>query len=369
MIDLHRTLIEREATVHLSCAGAGPALIHKLWRSPGASSYLVGVTAPYGRGQLAGHIGYTVEGSFCSKDVAIDLAIKSYVSSTEHLVNEEIEGRPIGIGVTAAVASSRLPRGDQRAHIVVISEGAVLYRELKFKKSVGLRNRWHHDSEIAEVVATMVSEGLCESHSEVDISSEALDRLLELPSFEVDGSRRCATSSGLYLPASLNPLHEGHREMARLAELAAGGSMSARYLVSTSPIHKSRPPLQDLLAKVGAVSAERHGGTLRAIEFSKDDPLFVDKAAQRPSSTFVIGADVMRNILDPKWGIDPTEVLRRFRKYEACFFVLGRKVGDRFIECSDTPLPSGFEDMFVPLDGRIDISSTELRNEKLSVRK
>ena len=370
MIDLHRTLIEQDAVVHLSCAGAGPALVNKLWRCPGASSYLVGVSAPYGRSQLSRYVGHAIEGSFCSREVAIDLATMSYVSATEHLVVEGSEGRPVGIGVTAAVASSRLPRGDQRAHVVVMSDEAVLYREVKFRKGIGMRERWLQDTILAENVSELLSIALGDEGAGFeDSSEEALERLFRYPSFEVDGSRRTATSSGLYLPASLNPHHEGHREMARLAENAVGGEVRARYLVSASPIHKKRPTVQELLAKVGAVSAERHRGELRAIEFSKDDPLFVDKVAQRPGSVFVIGADTMRNILDPKWGIESEEVLRRFRRSKAGFLVMGRKVAGAFLKCEDLRVPREFADLFTPLGGRIDISSTEIRRGRLTLMK
>jgi len=101
---------------------------------------------------------------------------------------------------------------------------------------------------------------------------------------------------------------------------------------------------------------------MRAIEFSREDPLFVDKARQRPGATFIVGTDAVQNLLDPKWGVSLSLALRQLQTHQAKFLVLGRRTADgRFTTCEDLEIPSTHADMFTSLDGRVDISSTELR--------
>ena len=113
--------------------------------------------------------------------------------------------------------------------------------------------------------------------------------------------------------------------------------------------------------RAGMVRAERWHQQSRAVEFSRNDPLFVDKASQRPGSTFVIGADTMQRMLDPKWGPAQLEVLRELRNHFATFLVMGREVDGKFLICRDIPVPFPYSLLFRPLEGRFDISSTELR--------
>src|SRR6185369_13990739 len=58
---------------------------------------------------------------------------------------------------------------------------------------------------------------------------------------------------------------------------------------------------------------------------TEGDPLFVDKFRDHPSGRFVIGADVLETILDPRWGIPPAEVIDRLvRMPEADILVASR---------------------------------------------
>lgn len=67
----------------------------------------------------------------------------------------------------------------------------------------------------------------------------------------------------------------------------------------------------------------------------------------------------MARMLDPRWGPSRDEVLTELRNHRATFLVMGREVDGRWMTCRD-PFPFGL--LFRPLEGRFDISSTELRH-------
>jgi len=107
--------------------------------------------------------------------------------------------------------------------------------------------------------------------------------------------------------------------------------------------------------------------------FTRGDPLYIDKARRFPGRTFVIGADALLRMLDPKWGTDPEELLQELRQLRVEFLVFGRQVDGVFVDArqaiakalSMSARVQGEYKLFVPVDGRWDISSTAARARKL----
>lgn len=196
---------------------------------------------------------------------------------------------------------------------------------------------------------------------------EALDRFYLYPIFHSDGTRLRPSQRkhpAVYLPATLNPISDGHRAMCASAEEYLGsfpGSLRVTYLVSTKSPHKGGLGLQDMLFKAGMLRAERWRQDYRAVEFTHSEPLFLDKAHRRPGSTFVIGADAMQRMLDPAWGPDPERMLLEMKNLGTKFLVMGRMQRGKWLTCGDVEVPFLHRDMFTPLEGRVDVSSTELR--------
>lgn len=359
-MSLHDLLIESGALLHVSCAGAGARLVQRIWDRPGTSRYLAGAALPYGKTQLATLLGYQPRGSVVSRAVALELAMASYVAAAELKAAEGKPGAaPVGLAVTAAIASDRIPRGDQRAHIAVVMGGAVRALRVDLEKSIGAEARRLHDEQIANAVLEVLEQAVAGGLPGDDVATEATEALFACPVFGTDGTRSASSRTGLYLPGTLNPLHDGHRAMLCAAEAATGAR--CRYLVTATSVHKPTLTVPEMLDRVGMVRAERWIGHTSAVEFSRNDPLFVDKAQQRPGSRFVIGADTMARMLDPCWGPTRDEVLAALAAHGAAFLVLGREVDGRFLTCDDIDVPAQFRRMFRHLEGRIDVSSTELR--------
>lgn len=379
MNSLHELLIETKSLLHVSATGAGPTLQKEIWSTPGCSAYFIGCFIPYRRTQLHSFLGHEPDESYVAPEVAIDMASASYIRAAEALFTEKIEGNPVGIGITAAVASSRLPRGDHRAQIVVITKDNVIHEEVRLPKSEGREAREYHDALIASAAMRLLKKALTEKAPfkmeegdvlHLDVSEQALDRFYEYPIFHINGTRQKASAPRgreVYLPATLNPIHEGHRTMCRVAEELLSpttGRIKARYLVSSVSPHKGRLSVQDMLLKAGMLRAERwvpSADESRMVEFTHDEPLFLDKAKKRPGSTFLIGADTMERFLDPKWGPSTTDLLVELKNLDTKFLVMPRLIDGVVKGCRDIDVPWPHGNLFEPLPGRVDISSTELR--------
>lgn len=366
--DLKAALTRTKSLLYVAATGAGAGLLPPLWGPTGASRYLVGFCFPYSKADQTAFLGREPDCAHVSPEMALDLAMESYIRASEHRVVEGSDGEPVGLGLTCAVASDRMPRGEQRAHVAVVTRTQVRRYWIPLVKEVGGEARRRHDSEISRFAIDFLLANLESVSHQPAARREAVERFYKYPVFHTDGTRLTADQRSVpavYLPATLNPITDGHRAMCAAAEEYLGsfpGSVRVTYLVSTLSPHKGRLGLQDMLFRAGMLRAERWRRDYRAIEFTDSEPLFVDKARNRPGSTFVIGADAMERMLDPSWGYDPEPMLLEMKNLGIRFLVMGRVRGDgRWQTCDDIKMPFLHRDMFVNLPGRVDISSSELR--------
>jgi hypothetical protein len=102
--------------------------------------------------------------------------------------------------------------------------------------------------------------------------------------------------------------------------------------------------------------------------------MYLDKARAYPGIPLVLGADAMVRMLDPKWGLDLKEMFLAFKKLDTKLLVAGRTIGDKFVTVVDiskdlrlaNPHVWGYaQSVMLPIGGRFDISSTELRAKKV----
>lgn len=370
--NLHRRLLETKSLLHVSTAGAGPELLRRIWSELGISEYYVGGAMPYFPHETHAFLGHPPDDSYVSREVAFDMAMASYIRAVENQVVMGRAGSPVGLGITAATASNRWPKGGQRAHIVVVTRDRILDHHLMMVKGLGKEVRALHDADIARMALSVLEFALdptCPPVPEAD--TLALERFYRYPIFNTNGRRLAALRSGpkIYLPATLNPIHDGHRLMAKEAEDARspedGGRVQVIYLVSSVSPHKGKLSVQDMLQRAGMLLAERWRDDevdSRTVEFTRDEPLFLDKARKRPGSTFIIGADTMQRMLDPVWGVDPEALIAEFENLKTKFLVMGRLIDDKWLTCRDIPMPRWTSQLlFQPLGGRVDVSSTQLR--------
>jgi hypothetical protein len=233
------------------------------------------------------------------------------------------------------------------------------------ERGKGAELRAEHDKKIAWAASGLVTHVLSGGAlNDSQQEARAKDRILAYPVFTAHGrevfKRPSPREDGggyrLYLPASLNPMHDGHRQLMALASRAHG--KKGCYLVESDPPHKEAPSAAELLLKVAAARADGYH-----IEFTRGEPLFIDKARARPRASFAIGVDTMIRMLQPQWGPDPVEMLEEMAGLGVAFAVMPRRLHDGNVyRAADIQVPSGFQSLFVGLaSDPVDISSTKLR--------
>ena len=323
-----------------------------------------------------------------------------------------------GVSLTAALATSREKRGEHGVFVAAQSARGCVTYGLVFAK--GLRGRVAEDriagtllvhalaeacgvvSSAAEGVRRELSAGEVLQREEASTSEAgagagvaggaapegALSALLEgrTAAVELQGGRVAAVGAArprVLLPGSFNPLHEGHRALLVAACAAAGQAADAGgFELSVRNADKGQlpvPELQRRLAQFVSAPPAAAGGLIPGSGEAgasvapppppslvlTDAPLFVQKAALLPNTTFVVGIDTALRIVMPKYygGEEQMkEVLTAIREAGCSFLVAGRLVGGEWMEPKSVQTPAGFEQLFTSLPAfRVDLSSTELR--------
>lgn len=349
-------LLSTNAKVYVAACGAGIGLIRDLWATPGASAYFVGATVPYAKEETDRFLGFTPE-QYVSDDTGRDLAVSAFLRAS-------LQGPyPIGIGITASIASKQPHRGEHRAFIWVMRRE---YPELTktsttFTKRIGRIERVLNDEDISCEAGDLLRNAL---HLEMwDKEQEerlnqpgpvqsTRSRILERPVFCADGRREkdIDPKKTALFPGAFNPLHVGHKAMAAAVERATGRRVVLE--LSTTTPHKEAVSAAELLYRVAHINAAGHDAII-----TEGLPLYIDKARRWPGVHFCIGADAALRMLDPKWGPEVEPMLVDFAMLETRFLVFER--GESTLE---QIWGSGiYRSIFYKMNGAWPVSSSELR--------
>jgi nicotinic acid mononucleotide adenylyltransferase len=267
----------------------------------------------------------------------------------------------IGIGLTAKVASVRAHRGPHHGFAANVSRSGSRIYSMEFEKDAGVAARERdgaradHLGLIALLDAVGVpSDALAPIVGEYTVAeADALgrERFLERPLFCASEVRsRTPERLALAFPGTFDPPHEGHFGMARAVEALTG--QRPVFWITAEPPHKPAVPFVELLGRAALL---RGHDTL----FSRGDPLYIDKARRYPGCAFVIGTDSVARMLDPKWGPSVGALVDELRQLGTRFYVTSRIVDGALVTLHD--LPDAPKDLCIEVEGRWDVSSTELR--------
>ena len=359
--DAVRALHEHPARGVFAVTGGGSLLLSDLLGVPGASQTVVYGAVPYASSALAAFIGGTPD-SACSPGTARDLAMRCFLQATK------LDPGPdrFGFAVTASLATNRMKAGPHRAHLAMQTASVTRTWSLHLEK--GARSRAEEERLVADIALRVLT-----ASWGVPGSAPAL---LDTETLEADsatgeaswqallaGDRRAvgeAQPRALF-PGAFHPLHDGHRRIAHLAAKRLG--VSVTYEISLHNVDK--PPLNfhDLRERVAQFDARELCLT--------NTPTFVEKARTFPGVTFVVGADTLRRIADPRYYASgsPSEAAAEIAGHACRFLVFGRRDGQRFVTLDDLALPAPLRPLCegVPeAEFRNDISSTELRTQGVS---
>lgn len=354
--DAVRRLHDRPERGVFAVSGGGSLLLSDLMSVPGASGTVIYGAVPYARAALAAFIGAEPE-SACSPATARDLAMRCFLQATELDPGTD----RFGFAVTASLATNRPKKGEHRAHLAMQTSSVTRTWSLHLEK--GARSRPDEERVVADVAfhALAASCGVASAAPGL-LDAETLDDEVAAGDAEwqelLAGTRQVVGDPGprAVFPGAFHPLHDGHRRMARLAAERLG--VPVAYEISVHNVDK--PPLNfhDMRERRAQFEAD-------ALCFT-NTATFVEKARVFPGATFVVGADTMRRIADPKYYAagNMSAALAEIADRDCRFLVFGRTDGERFVTVDDLDLPPDLRatcEGVSEADYRTDLSSTVIR--------
>jgi len=165
----------------------------------------------------------------------------------------------------------------------------------------------------------------------------------------------------LVMPGAFNPRHEGHRRMAEIAGQQCG--QPVEFELSIWNVDK--PPLDYI-----EIEHRLRNFTDRETVWLTRAPTFVEKAKLFPQATFVLGADTLVRIGQPKYYGDDEQArdtaINDLARSHCRFVVFGRLRDEQFETLDLLELPAALRTLCSGCDEhtfRFDVSSTELRRK------
>ena len=172
-------------------------------------------------------------------------------------------------------------------------------------------------------------------------------------------------NSYIVLPGAFNPIHDGHIEFIKSAAQKLGWDKSKIiFELSISNADKGLVDKNVYKKRVEAINLKGYNAMITKI------PYFGDKNSYLTNGYFLLGADTFKRLLDKKYYENSYEFmiakLSEFRKKNNKLIVASRydSVSGKLLTLSDFPIPEILKDFVIELDFRMDMSSTEIRNQR-----
>lgn len=359
----------------IAVTGGGSLAISDLLTIPGGSRNLLAAHVPYSELALKELLG-KVPDQACSELTARQMAMAAFQQARAYVSHGA--SNAFGLACTASLASDRPKRGEHRIHAALQTADRTISWSLVLEKDK--RTRAEEERLAADLLLSWLAEVVLEPAITPALPlnllpSETLERRthasrplwpqLLLPELTViagnDGFLPAAARENLLVfPGSFAPWHAGHKEMAALAEARTGKPVYYELAVR----NVDKPPLDFL-----EIDQRLRQFPDPARVLLTTAPTFADKARLFPRATFVVGADTIRRIGEPRYYNNQIAVMVRAIEAIAvagCRFLVFGRVNSQgnFSTLDRLRLPAALAALCeeVPeVDYRCDLSSTELR--------
>ncbi len=370
----------------LAITGGGSRAIAELLEVPGGSRTLLEAVVPYSSAALEDLLGGTPE-QFCSSRTARAMAMATFSRGRNHVAamkDDDGKTSVVGVGCTASLVSDRPKRGAHRVHVAWQSGSTTAGYSIELVK--GRRKRVEEETVAARLILNAIADaaGMTNrlsldirgdeplAHERIDApaawqellagSIEAVRHEVGVPQPSTFACGTTPTGPRAVFPGAFNPLHEGHQRMIELAEKIL--AMPVEVEISIENVDKS--PL-DFIEMDGRL--RQFAG--RTVWFTRT-PTFVRKADLFPGATFVVGADTMRRVADPRYydsdRAATAAAIDMIARRGTRFLVFGRDSRGRLETLAQLDLPERLRELCteVPIEQfRLDISSTSLRTQNV----
>jgi nicotinic acid mononucleotide adenylyltransferase len=353
---------------------------------PGGSGTVLEAMVPYSAAALEEFLHARPE-HFCSVSAARMMAMEAFqrarhLQQATRLANDSsFDSPPIGIGCTASLTSDRPKRGAHRIHVASQTIDATRTYSLQLVK--GRRNRVEEEAIAAQIILNAAAKAFglgqllllpLEEDEKIESTCttappEWQDLLMRNTAILQAIDRQLAPDKTLgtkygnvrtIFPGAFNPLHEGHLRMAEIASRRLG--VPVEFELSIENVEKPLPDYTEIAQRVAQFS-EKHLPL-----WLTRAPTFEQKSALFPGAVFIVGADTIVRIGQPRYYGNnlaaANAAIDQIAKRGNRFLVFGRLVNNEFQSCAGLPLPDSLRklcDEVPATDFRHDISSTELR--------
>jgi hypothetical protein len=355
----------------MALSGGGAQAVARLLEVPGASRTVLEIVVPYSETAMVSFLGGKPD-QLCSAAAARAMAMAAYMRACR---SDSSDLPKAGVGCSASLATDRPKRGPHRIHLALQTAAVTVTWSLELLKDQ--RSRLEEEDLAGRLVLNTVARA-CNLKDQLELPLLPHERLnqdetvapsswqdllagrVEAVRLGTTGPQKPGTAT-VVLPGAFNPLHRGHRRMAQIGHQILG----QRVEFEISILNVDKPPLDffEIERRTGQFDPEHPVWVTRA-------PTFLEKSAQFPGASFLVGTDTLVRIADPRYYADNPAACRSALDQIASrgcrFLVFGRALGAGFTTIGDLDLPEPLPGICqqVPEDRfREDICSTEIRRQ------